>query len=250
MMNNRLVLITGATSGVGLATANLLAQHQFRVICCGRRKERLREIKNALGKQCHTLRFDVSDSRDVFKAIDSLPGEFSKIDVLINNAGNAHGLDSVESSSLDDWNAMIDSNIKGLMYVTKAIIGPMINRKSGHIINIGSIAGKEVYPKGSVYCATKFAVDAFTKGLRLDLNSHRIKVSAVHPGLVETEFSLVRFKGNRHKAKNVYYGMQPLIAQDIAQCILFMVTQPSHVNVADMVVLPTDQASSIIVNRQ
>jgi len=207
-------------------------------------------MKDTYGSQCHTLHFDVSDSKEVFTAIDRLPTEFSKIDILINNAGNAHGLDSAESSSLEDWNAMIDSNIKGLMYVTKAVMSSMINRKSGHIINLGSIAGKEVYPKGSVYCATKFAVDAFTKGLRLDLNPYGIKVSAIHPGLVETEFSLVRFKGDQQKAKNVYHGIQPLIAQDIAQCILFMVTQPKHVNIADLVILPTDQASSVIINRQ
>ncbi len=163
MMNHRNVLITGATSGIGLATANILAQHPFRVICCGRRKERLQEIKHNLGKQCHTLRIDVSNSKEVFKAIDNLPSEFSKIDILINNAGNAHGLDSVQSSSVDDWEAMIDSNIKGLMYMTKAVVGQMIKRKSGHVINMGSIAGKEVYPKGNVYCATKSAVDAFTK---------------------------------------------------------------------------------------
>ncbi|MCY4162517.1 MAG: SDR family NAD(P)-dependent oxidoreductase [Flavobacteriaceae bacterium] len=249
-MNNRIVLITGATSGIGLATTRLFAQHSFRLICCGRREKRLNELKDTYGSQCHTLHFDVSDSKEVFTAIDRLPTEFSKIDILINNAGNAHGLDSAESSSLEDWNAMIDSNIKGLMYVTKAVMSSMINRKSGHIINLGSIAGKEVYPKGSVYCATKFAVDAFTKGLRLDLNPYGIKVSAIHPGLVETEFSLVRFKGDQQKAKNVYHGIQPLIAQDIAQCILFMVTQPKHVNIADLVILPTDQASSVIINRQ
>lgn len=249
-MSKPIALITGATSGIGLATAKLLAKHEFRLICCGRRINRLNELKRVLGKQSHLLRFDVSDSNDVFNAIDSLPPEFSPIDILINNAGNAHGLDSVESSSLDDWNAMIDSNIKGLMYVTKALIGPMIKRKSGHIINVGSIAGKEVYPKGSVYCATKFAVDAFTKGLRLDLNPYGIKVGAIHPGLVETEFSLVRFKGDQQRAKNVYRGMQPLVAKDIAQSILFMINQPKHVTIADMVVLPTARASSGFVKRQ
>jgi NADP-dependent 3-hydroxy acid dehydrogenase YdfG len=168
---------------------------------------------------------------------------------LINNAGNAHGLDSIQNGNLDDWDAMIDGNIKGLLYVSKAIIPQMIARKSGHIINIGSTAGKEVYPNGNVYCATKHAVDALNQGMRIDLNSHNIRVGAIHPGLVDTEFSTIRFKGDSEKAQNVYKGFTPLIAEDIADIIHFVVSRPYHVNIADLVVMPTAQANSGIVNR-
>ncbi|MCY4560831.1 MAG: SDR family NAD(P)-dependent oxidoreductase [Flavobacteriaceae bacterium] len=243
-------LITGATSGIGLATAKLFAKKGMRLILCGRRIERLFKLKKTLECQCHILNFDVSKSHDVFSAIDSLPGEFSKIDILINNAGNAHGLDSVDLADVEDWDNMINSNLKGLLYVTKSVIGQMVQRKTGHIINVGSIAGKEVYPKGSVYCATKFAVDAFTKGLRMDLNPLGIKVGAIHPGLVETEFSMVRFKGDAKRAKMVYHGIDALHGRDIAQAIWFMVKAPKHVNIADMVILPTAQANSTVIQRR
>ena len=182
-------------------------------------------------------------------AIDSLPKEFSEIDILVNNAGNAHGLDPIDKGSPDDWDAMLDINVKGLLYMSKAIIPKMVERKSGHIINIGSTAGKEVYPNGNVYCASKHAVDAINQGMRIDLNAYGIRVGAVNPGLVETEFSDVRFKGDSERASKVYQGFQPLKPEDIADIILFVVTRPYHVNIADLVVMPTAQASSTIVKK-
>jgi NADP-dependent 3-hydroxy acid dehydrogenase YdfG len=197
---NKTVLITGATSGIGKATAIFLASQGARLILCGRREHRLNDLKKELPTEVHTLHFDVRDREAVFDSIAQIPEEFKPIDVLINNAGNAHGLDDVVGADLDDWDAMIDGNVKGLMYVTKAILSEMTTRKKGQIINLGSIAGIEVYPKGNAYCASKFAVDAFTQGLRIDLNSYGIRVGAIHPGLVETEFSEVRFKGDQEKA--------------------------------------------------
>ena len=197
-----------------------------------------------------TLNFDVRNREDVFSAIESLPKEFSEIDILINNAGNAHGLDPIDKGSPDDWDAMLDINVKGLLYMSKAIIPKMTERKSGHIINIGSTAGKEVYPNGNVYCASKHAVDAINQGMRIDLNAYGIRVGAVNPGLVETEFSDVRFKGDSERAANVYKGFQPLRPEDIADIVLFVVTRPYHVNIADLVVMPTAQASSTIVNKE
>ncbi|MFX0556233.1 SDR family NAD(P)-dependent oxidoreductase [Maribacter sp. CXY002] len=243
--------ITGATSGIGKATAILFAQNDINLILCGRREERLQELKTQIGKQVkvHTLNFDVRDKNAVFDAIALLPDAFSKIDILINNAGNAHGLDPIEEGSLEDWDAMLDINVKGLLYVSKAILPQMIERKEGHIINIGSTAGKEVYPKGNVYCASKHAVDAINQGMRIDLNQYGIRVGAVNPGLVETEFSKVRFKGDDARAATVYKGFQPLVAEDIADIIYFVVTRPYHVNIADLVVMSTAQASSTIVNK-
>ena len=193
-MKKKTILITGATSGIGKATAELFGERGDRLILCGRRQERLEQLKVKFKGEIHLLNFDVRNRKAVFDAIDSLPKAWKQIDILINNAGNAHGLDTVDTADLDDWDAMIDGNVKGLMYVTKAILPQMVERKDGQIINLGSIAGIEVYPKGNVYCASKFAVDAFTRGLRIDLNPHKIRVCAVHPGLVETEFSMVRFK--------------------------------------------------------
>ena len=193
-MKKKTILITGATSGIGKATAELFGERGDRLILCGRRQERLEQLKVKFKGEIHLLNFDVRNRKAVFDAIDSLPKAWKQIDILINNAGNAHGLDTVDTADLDDWDAMIDGNVKGLMYVTKAILPQMVKRKEGQIINLGSIAGIEVYPKGNVYCASKFAVDAFTRGLRIDLNPHKIRVCAVHPGLVETEFSMVRFK--------------------------------------------------------
>ncbi|WP_435623852.1 SDR family NAD(P)-dependent oxidoreductase [Flagellimonas sp.] len=245
------VLITGATSGIGRATANLLAQHELKLILCGRREERLEEIQKDLESKIpvHTLNFDVRDRDMVISAIESLPETFSKIDVLINNAGNAHGLDPIDQGDIDDWDAMLDINVKGLLYVSKAVLPGMVERKSGHIINIGSTAGKEVYPNGNVYCASKHAVDAINQGMRIDLNAYGIRVGAINPGLVQTEFSQVRFKGDDARADKVYQGYQPLLPEDIAELIHFAITRPPHVNIADLVVMPTAQASSTIVKK-
>ncbi len=244
-------LITGATSGIGRATAHLFAKHGINLILCGRRQERLEIVKKALEKETDvaTLNFDVRHKNETLDAIASLPEDFKTIDILINNAGNAHGLDPIQDGNLDDWDAMMDINVKGLLYVSKAIIPQMTERKSGHIINIGSSAGKEVYPKGNVYCASKHAVLAITEGMRIDLNEFGIKVTAINPGLVETEFSKVRFKGGE-QADSVYKGYKALQAEDIAEIIHFAVTRPAHVNIADLLVFPTAQASSTIVKKE
>jgi NADP-dependent 3-hydroxy acid dehydrogenase YdfG len=248
---NKTALITGATSGIGKATAILLAKNGYKIIICGRREERLVQLKKELSEctEVHALVFDVRDKKAVFEAINSLPEAFSKIDILINNAGNAHGLDPIQNGDLDDWDAMIDINVKGLLYVSKAIIPKMIEQKSGHIINIGSIAGKEVYPNGNVYCASKHAVDALNHSMRMDLNPYGIRVGAIHPGMVETEFSEVRFKGDSERASTVYNGLHALQAEDIADIIHFVVSRAYHVNIADLIVYPTAQASATIVNR-
>ncbi|MGB7396151.1 MAG: SDR family NAD(P)-dependent oxidoreductase [Pricia sp.] len=247
----RTALITGATSGIGKATAILFAVEGIHLILCGRRQDRLDGLQAELGKQTnvHTLNFDVRNKDAVFKAIESLPPEFEDIDILINNAGNAHGLDPIEEGKTDDWDAMLDINVKGLLYVSKAIIPGMTERKAGHIINIGSTAGKEVYPKGNVYCATKHAVAALTTGMRMDLNPYGIRVGAVNPGAVETEFSNVRFKGDDEKANSVYDGFKPLEAEDVAETLYFVVTRPAHVNIADLVITPTAQASATVWNK-
>ena len=198
----------------------------------------------------HTLNFDVRDKKEVFLKIKSLPKVFSTIDILINNAGNAHGLDNIQDGNLEDWDAMIDINVKGLLYVSKAVLPTMLLSQSGHIINIGSTAGKEVYPKGNVYCASKYAVDAINQGMRIDLNGKGIKVGAINPGMVATEFSEVRFKGDTQKATKIYQGFTPLQAKDIAEIIWFTVTRPAHVNIADLTVMALDQASSTIVNKK
>lgn len=246
------VLITGATSGIGRETARLFASNNFKVILCGRRDDRLRVLHEELSKisSVFTLCFDIRNQVQVANTIASLPSEFADIDILINNAGNAHGLEPIQSGEIEDWDAMIDINIKGLLYVSRAVIPMMTEKRAGHIINIGSTAAKEVYPNGNVYCATKHAVDALNQGMRMDLNQFGIRVGAIHPGLVQTEFSQVRFKGDIDRAENVYKGYEPLQPQDIAEIILFVVTRKSHINIADLVVMPTAQASSTIVNRQ
>ena len=245
------VLITGATSGIGKETALAFAQLKYKLIICGRREDRLVELQNELSQQTqvHTLLSDVRDKQAVSNAIGSLPNEFSKIDVLINNAGNAHGLDPIQTGDLDDWDMMIDINVKGLLYVSRAVIPGMIDLNSGHIINIGSIAGKEVYPNGNVYCATKHAVDALNKAMRIDLVQYGIRVGAVHPGMVETEFSEVRFKGDVERAAKVYQSFTPLKPEDIADIIVFVVTRPYHVNISDLVVTPTAQATATISHK-
>lgn len=249
---SKTAFITGATSGIGKATAELFARNNINLVICGRRQERLDTLQKELSEQVkvHTLNFDVRNKQSVLAAIDSLPIEFSKIDILINNAGNAHGLEPIQEGSTEDWDAMLDINVKGLLYVSKALIPQMVERESGHIINIGSTAGKEVYPKGNVYCASKHAVDAINQGMRIDLNPYGIRVGAVNPGLVETEFSNVRFKGDNQRAHNVYKGFKPLKPEDIADVIYFVVTRPYHVNIADLIVMPTAQASSTIVRKE
>ncbi len=246
------VLITGATAGIGQAIARLLADNNYRLILCGRREERLRELEGELGAKVpvHTLKFDVRNQTAVFEAVGSLPKDFSNIDVLVNNAGNAHGLAPIDEGSTDDWDAMIDINVKGLLYVSKAVIPNMVTAKSGHVVNIGSTAGKEVYPGGNVYCASKHAVDAINQGMRIDLHQHNIRVTAINPGLVETEFSMVRFKGDEERAKKVYEGLEALQGEDIAALVLFAITRPPHVNIADLVVMPQAQATATIVNRK
>ncbi|NLP57233.1 SDR family NAD(P)-dependent oxidoreductase [Lutibacter sp. B1] len=250
-MNQKTAFITGATSGIGKATAEIFAKNGIKLILCGRRKERLLALQKELSKltQVTILAFDISKKEEVFDAITSLSKDFQHIDILINNAGNAHGLSTIQEGNIDDWNAMLDINVKGLLYVSKAILPQMVVRKSGFVVNIGSIAGKEVYPNGNVYCASKHAVNALNKAMRIDLNKYNIRVSAIHPGAVETEFSEVRFKGDVEKAKNVYAGYKALQAEDIADIIYFVVTRPSHVNIEDLIVYPTAQASATILNK-
>jgi 3-hydroxy acid dehydrogenase / malonic semialdehyde reductase len=250
-MKKKIALITGATSGIGKATALTLAKNGYSIIATGRRADRLEELREELaeGVAFLPLVFDVRERENVLQILGNLPEEWKAIDVLINNAGNAHGMDPIQTGNLDDWDSMIDINVKGLLYVTKSIIPGMCDRKSGMVINIGSIAGKEAYPNGNVYCGSKSAVDAITKGMRMDLNPFGIRVVAIHPGLVETEFSMVRFKGDESRSGKVYQGFEPLVAQDIAEIIEFVVNRPAHVVLADIVVLPTAQASATIVHK-
>ncbi len=250
----KIAFITGATSGIGKATALKLAENQFNIIITGRRKNLLdalkKEIKNKYNSEALFLNFDIRKNDQVIKAIDSLPDNWKKIDVLINNAGLAAGLEPVQNGELDDWETMIDTNIKGLLYISRKVMPIMIQRGSGHIINIGSIAGKEVYIKGNVYCATKYAVDAITKGMRIDLLNHGIKVTLISPGMVETEFSIVRFKGDVENAKKVYDGFTPLYAEDIAEAVLFAVTRPAHVNINDILIMSTAQANTTHIAKE
>ena len=250
-METKTVLITGATSGIGKATAYRLAESKMQLIICGRRREELDKIREDLSKltSATSLCFDVSDNQQVTTAIESLPEDFQNIDILINNAGNAHGLDKIQDGDIEDWDKMIDSNVKGVLYVAKAVIPRMIEKSSGHIINIGSLAGREIYEKGNVYCASKHAVNAISKGMRIDLNKHNIKVSEINPGLVETEFSKVRFKGDAI-ADTIYKGYKALEADDIAEIIEFVISRPHHVNMADVLILPQDQATSSVINKK
>jgi 3-hydroxy acid dehydrogenase / malonic semialdehyde reductase len=240
--------ITGASSGIGAATSELLAKNNFKIIACGRNGEKLAELKNKLAPitEVLTLQFDVKEKQTVFEKISSLPDDWKNIDVLVNSAGNAHGKANIADDETANWDEMIDANVKGLLYVTKALIPNMMARKTGHIINLSSIAGKEVYAGGTVYCATKAAVESISQGLRLELVSHQIKVTNLAPGAVATDFSLVRFKGDKTKADAVYEGWQPLQAIDIAETILYIVNAPIHVNIADVLVLPRQQASCLV----
>lgn len=244
---NRIALITGATSGIGKAIAEKFASENINLIITGRREDRLKEISATLeqnhGINALPLCFDIRDREAVENAVQSLDGKWAKIDVLVNNAGLAAGFDLFQDGKIDDWENMIDTNIKGLLFITRLVVPGMIARKSGHIINIDSIAGKDVYQRGNVYCATKFAVDALTKSMRIDLLEHGIRVSQISPGLVETEFSNVRFKGDQAKAENVYKKYKPLSGNDIAEVAWFIFNAPSHVNIADVILTPTSQAN-------
>jgi len=245
---NNIILITGATSGFGKAIAEKFAANKWNCIITGRRKERLQQIAEELSSKHQTqilpLVFDVQQKEEVFSQIENLPEEWRVIDVLVNNAGLALGRDTFDKASLDDWETMIDTNVKGLLYVSKAVLPLMIAKNKGHIINIGSTAAKEVYMNGNVYCATKHAVDAISKAQRMDLLPHKIKVTAIHPGAAETEFSIVRFKGDEQKANTVYEGFEPLHAEDIAEICYYCATLPAHVCINDLVVTCTAQANS------
>ncbi len=250
----KIALVTGATAGIGKATALLLAKNNFNLILTGRRKELMDNLAETIGRETGakllSLCFDIRSYEQTREAIHSLPEDFKKIDVLVNNAGLAAGLAHFQEGSLEDWEQMIDTNVKGLIYITKLVVPFMIERGHGHIINIDSIAGKEVYEKGNVYCASKHAVDALSKGLRIDLLKHNIKVTMISPGLVETEFSLVRFKWDSEKAKVPYQGLDPLVAEDVAECVLFALSRPTHVCINDMIVTPTAQANSVYTHRK
>ena len=249
----KIALITGATSGIGAASANTFAAEGYNLILIARRENLLDAQAQQLVEQ-HSIKVkkiqaDVRDKENINYVLETLPAEWKNVDVLVNNAGLSQGLDPIDKGDTEDWDRMIDTNVKGLLYVTKVVSGWMVERKKGHIINIGSIAGKEVYPAGNVYCATKHAVDALNKGMRIDLLPHGIKVTAINPGMVETEFSIVRFKGDENRAKKVYDGLEPLIAQDIADAIWYVVSRPAHVNINDMLIMPTAQATGTIVKR-
>ncbi|UOQ68137.1 SDR family NAD(P)-dependent oxidoreductase [Hymenobacter volaticus] len=242
--------ITGASSGIGRATAVALSKAGFQLVVTGRRRERLEELAQELAPvPVHILTFDVRDKAAVEAAVAGLPAEFAEVDVLVNNAGNAHGLAPIQDGDPTDWDAMLDGNVKGLLYVSRALLPTMTRRKKGHIINIGSIAGHETYANGNVYCASKAAVAALSKGMRLDLLPHHIRVAEVNPGAVETEFSQVRFKGDTDRAAGVYKGFEPLRAEDIADIIQFMVTRPAHVNIAEVLILPAAQAAATVIRK-
>ena len=249
----KIALITGATSGIGRSTALLLAGNEFDIITTGRRVEKLDQLKMEILANTKadilSLNFDIRKPDDVKSAVNTLTGKWKEVDVLINNAGLSAGLNSVDGGELEDWETMIDTNIKGLLYITRMISPLMVKRGKGHIVNIGSIAGREVYENGNVYCATKFAVDALTQGMRIDLLKHNIKVTNISPGMVETEFSEVRFKGDKNRAAEVYKGLTPLNADDIAEAILFAITRPAHVNINDMLIMPTAQANMHNIKR-
>jgi len=250
---SKIILITGATSGFGEATAQLFAKNGHNIIITGRRKDRLEKLKTQIESDYKTkvlaLEFDVRNQKGVNAAIQNLPEAWKKIDVLINNAGLASGFDPIQSGNLDDWEKMLDTNVKGLLYVSKAVIPLLIEQGKGHIINIGSTAGKEVYPNGNVYCASKYAVDALTKGMRIDLLPHGIKVTQIAPGAANTEFATVRFHGDKEKATNVYKGYQPMVAKDIAELIYYSTTLPDHLCINDLVVTSLAQANSMYFHK-
>lgn len=249
-----IAFITGATAGIGKASAELFAKNGYNLIITGRRKERLIEFSTYLKSTYHievlSLNFDVRNFTEVESAVNSIPSDWRKINVLLNNAGLAVGMSTIQEGLIDDWERMIDTNIKGMLYITKCLAPIMIQNDYGHIINMGSIAGKEVYANGNVYCATKFAVDALNKSMRIDFLPHNIKVTAINPGMVETEFSIVRFKGDTERAKNAYKGLTPLTAEDIAETIYWVATRPAHVNINDIVIVASAQANATIAIRK
>jgi len=251
---SKIALITGATSGIGAACAHLFAAQGYNLILLGRREQLLidsaKHLEDKYAVEVKKIVADVRDYENLSYHLETLPSQWKKVDVLINNAGLSQGLDPIDKGSIDDWDTMIDTNVKGLLYTTRIVSNWMTAQKSGHIVNIGSIAGKEVYPNGNVYCATKHAVDALNKSMRIDLLPHGIKVTAINPGMVETEFSKVRFKGDEGRAKKVYDGLEPLVANDIAEAIWFVVSRPAHVNINDMLIMPTAQATGTIINRK
>jgi len=250
---NKITLITGATSGIGKACAIRFAQHHHDLILTGRRAERLQQLSAELEKEYGirsvALAFDIRKRQAVEEAISSLPDEWKNIEILVNNAGLAAGLNTVQEGLIDDWERMIDTNVKGLLYMSRAVLPLMISNKKGHVINIGSIAGKEVYPNGNVYCATKFAVDALSKGMRIDTVKQGIKVTQIAPGAVETEFSNVRFHGDDERAKTVYQGYDPLRPEDVAEVVYYATSLPKHVNINDLVLMPTAQASAVVMHK-
>lgn len=249
----KIALITGATAGIGEACAHLFAREGYDLVLTGRRQERLdslaQQLNTTYNVRVAVAAFDIRVREQVLHHLDTLPDDLKQVDVLINNAGLSQGLDPLQNGSYDDWDTMIDTNIKGLLYVSKLVANWMIANKKGHIVNLGSIAGKDVYPNGNVYCATKSAVDALSKGMRMDLLQHGIKVTAIHPGAVETEFSEVRFKGDKDRAKKVYEGFTPLSAQDVAETIWYVASRPAHVNINDLVLMPTAQATGTMIYR-
>ena len=248
----KIALITGATSGIGKATAIKLAQNGYNLIVCGRRAEKLEELKNELSKtvKIYSLVFDVRNRQEVELQINSLPAEWKSIDILVNNAGNAHGLSTIQNGDIDDWDAMIDANVKGLLYVSRAVIPDMVKRKKGHILNLSSVAGKQTYANGAVYCASKKAVEAISEGMRLDLTEHGIKITNIAPGAVATEFSKVRFKGDKEKAQKVYEGYDPLLAEDIADFISYAVNAPDRVTIADVTIYSKSQSAPTTIYKK
>ncbi|MCK5126079.1 MAG: SDR family oxidoreductase [candidate division Zixibacteria bacterium] len=254
MLKDKIVFITGASSGIGEACAKVMAREGAKLILCARRIDKINALSKELKKEFGTASFcfalDVRNQPDVAKAVESLPAEWRAIDILINNAGLSRGLAKLHEADLNDWEEMIDTNVKGLLYVSRAILPGMVKRKSGHVVNIGSVAGHQLYPGGNVYCATKHAVDAITQGMQIDLVDTPIRVSTVDPGMVDTEFSTVRFHGDEEKAKTVYTGLTPLAGEDIAETVLFCVTRPPHVNIHQVHIMPKAQAAATISHRK
>jgi NADP-dependent 3-hydroxy acid dehydrogenase YdfG len=249
-LDGKIALVTGASAGIGEACARSLAAEGARLVLAARRAERLDALVAELGSAAHAIALDVRDAHAVAAAVEGLPEEWAAIDVLVNNAGLGRGLDKLHEGSIDDWEQMVDTNVKGLLYVTRAVVPGMVARGRGHVVNIGSVAGHEVYPGGNVYCATKHAVDAITKGLRMDLVDTPVRVSTVDPGLVETEFSVVRFHGDAARAQKVYEGIEALTGADIADAVVYCVTRPPHVQINEIVITLTNQASALVVHRK
>ena len=248
----RIALVTGATSGIGKATAIKFAENGYNLILCGRRTEKLEELKNELSQtiKIHSLIFDVRNRKEVELQLNSLPNEWKNIDILVNSAGNAHGLSSIDNGDIEDWDAMIDGNVKGLLYVSRVIIPQMVDRKKGHIINLSSVAGKQTYANGAVYCASKKAVEAISEGMRLDLTEHGIKITNIAPGAVATEFSEVRFKGDKEKAQKVYEGYEPLLAEDVADLIFYAINAPNRVTIADVTIYSKSQSAPTTIYKK